>query len=88
MITHDIIIDPIVNKLGAWTLPIVNLLASKLTTFKYSDIKFQMGKNFYPGEKWCNSWDPHAKWHVESGIALVDFIFFADEMYRLLNSVK
>ena len=43
MITHDIIIDPIVNKLGAWTLPIVNLLASKLTTFKYSDIKFQMG---------------------------------------------
>ena len=83
--TSDFFLRPVVNEVGAALLPIVNILAKQLTTFKFSSINFQMGTNFYPGESWCNKWDPHAKWHLETGIALTDFVFLGDEIYRLLN---
>jgi hypothetical protein len=76
---------PEVNEVGAALLPIVNELATQLNTFEYSSVNFQLGRNFYPGEHECNKWDPHAKWHLQTGIALVDFVFLTDEMYRLLN---
>lgn len=45
----------------------------------------QAGINMYPGEAWCNPVIPHAKWHVETSIALTDFVFLSDELYRILG---
>ena len=73
------------NEAGAALLPIVNVLAKQLTTFQFSSPNFQLGTKFYPGESECNKWDPHAKWHLETGIALVDFVYLGDEIFRLLN---
>ena len=52
--------------------------------FLYSDAVMQAGINMYPGETWCNPVIPHAKWHVETSIALTDFVFLSDELYRIL----
>ena len=83
--TSDFFLRPEVNEIGAALLPVWNELATQLTTFEYSSYKFQLGQNFYPGEAGCNKWDPHGKWHLETGVALVDFVFLSDELYRLLN---
>ena len=82
---NDFFFRPEVNEVGAALLPIVNVLATQLNTFEYSSPNFQLGTNFYPGELGCNKWDPHSKWHLETGIALVDFVYLGDEMFRLLN---
>ena len=50
-----------------------------------SDAVMQAGVNMYPGETWCNPVIPHAKWHVETSIALTDFVFLSDELYRILG---
>ena len=85
MTDNGFFLRPEVNEVGAALLPIVNELATQLNTFEYSSVNFQLGRHFYPGEHECNKWDPHAKWHLQTGIALVDFVFLTDEMYRLLN---
>ena len=82
---NDFFLDPKVNEIGAALLPIVNVLATQLTTFEYSSNTFVTGDGFYPGQHDCSAWDPHSKWHLETGVALVDFVFLSDEMYRLLN---
>lgn len=81
----DFFLRPEVNEIGAALLPVVNVLSTQLTTFEYSSSDFQLGQNFYPGELGCNKWDPHCKWHLQTGIALVDFVYLSDEMFRLLN---
>ena len=82
----DFFLRPEVNEIGAALLPVVNVLSTQLTTFEYSSSDFQLGQNFYPGESGCNKWDPHCKWHLQTGIALVDFVYLSDEMFRLLNN--
>ena len=82
---NDFFLRPKVNEMGAALLPMVNVWATKLTTFQFSSPNFQLGTNFYPGESHCNKWNPHAKWHLESSIALVDFVYLGDEIFRLLN---
>ena len=76
----DFFLRPEVNEIGAALLPVVNVLSTQLTTFEYSSSDFQLGQNFYPGELGCNKWDPHCKWHLQTGIALVDFEQVADTM--------
>ena len=85
MTDNGFFLRPDVNEVGAALLPIVNVLATQLTTFQYSSNDFQTGVGFYPGEEGCSPWDPHSKWHLETGIALVDFVFLSDELYRLLS---
>ena len=46
----------------------------------------QLGINMYPGEKWCNPVIPHAKWHLQTSIALTDLTFLTDEMYRIFST--
>lgn len=82
--TAPFLFDPTVNEIGALLLPVLNNFVSQdIETIKYSDPTFGNGKNFYPGEERCNAWDPHAKWHLQTGIALTDFVLLADEMHRL-----
>ena len=60
-------------------------MATKLTTFEYYDKEYQHGNNFYPGEEYCNDWNPHTRWHLETAIGLPDFVFLADEIHRLID---
>merc|ERR1712241_110886 len=81
----DFWLQPSTNEIGTYVLPLVNGLANQLNNFTYSDAVMQTGINLYPGETWCNPVIPHAKWHVETSIALTDFVFLSDEMFRLLG---
>ena len=86
MLTHDDFwLQPITNEIGALILPLVNGLANQLNNFTYTDSAMQNGINLYPGETWCNPVQPHAKWHLETSIALTDFLFHSDEMFRILG---
>jgi hypothetical protein len=34
-------------------------------------------------QDWCAVASPHAKWHLETSIALVDFVFLAEELNKI-----
>jgi len=84
VITNDFVFKPQVNQIGAYLQPLLNnFVTDNIETFKYSDPEFGSGKNFFAGQTTCNKWDPHSKWHLQTAIALTDFIFLADEMHQL-----
>ena len=37
-------------------------------------------RNIYPGESRCQNTIPHAKWHSESAVAFLDFVYIADQI--------
>merc|ERR1719495_80307 len=77
------VVNPQVDQIGSILLPILNgFVSTNIETFKYSDPDFVKGTNFYPGFENCR-WDPHAKWHLQTSIALTDFIFLSDQMHQL-----
>ena len=67
-------------------VPLVNQLSTSITTYPHRDMEFQAAKNMYPGQEQCDTRSPHALWHLESAIALVDGVFLADEIHRLINT--
>ena len=79
------IFQPIVNMIGNSGLSVVNTYANTLSNFQYFEDNFQIGHNIYPGDFWCNDKIPHAKWHLESAIALLDMIYLADEIRGVLQ---
>ncbi len=81
---NTFILSPEGNEIGAALLPIVNTQLNKLTDIEYYDPAFQLGRNIYPGEDWCNPLIPHAKWHLQTGVGLFDLVVLTDEMYKLL----
>jgi len=83
---QKIILDPMVNEYGFLFLPTFNEWISKLEAknMHYPDPTFGSGQGFYAGEASCNK-DPHAKWHLQTSIALTDFIFLSDQFYGLLK---
>ena len=83
-VTAEILLEPRINVAGTALLPLVNELATSFTSFEHSSPDFQLGQNFFPGQDWCNPWDPHSKWHLETGIALPDLAFLFDEIHRLI----
>ena len=85
---------PYFNQLGTTFLPLINNLASTLTSFgsSYSRKDFQNGKNFYPGEETCNDGGEHqskrflhAKWHLQTAIAFPDVAILGDETHRIID---
>ena len=81
---HPFWFDARVNLVGSSLLPIVNELLSLLGTFEYSSPDFVTGKDSYPGLDQC-SWDPHAKWHLETSIALTEFAFLGDQIHDIFT---
>lgn len=81
------ILDPDFNALGWAYLPKLNTWANSLNTFEYFEQDFQNGTNIYPGDDWCNPTWPHAKWHLESAIGLLDLFYLGDEINRLLSNI-
>ena len=86
--TAEILLKEKINQIGTALLPTVNELATSFTSFEHSSPAFQHGKNFFPGQDWCNPWDPHSKWHLETGIALPDLAFLFDEIHRLIEEAN
>ena len=74
-----------VNELGYELLPEINNMLNIFNTFDYYDSNLQNGTDLYPGDAWCNPVGPHAKWHVEATVGLLDFMYLGDEVYRLLS---
>ena len=87
-IPAEILLKPKINEIGTALLPLVNEFATTLTTFEYSNPDFQSGQHFFPGQDWCNVWNPHSKWHLETGIALTDLAFLFDEIHRLIENAN
>ena len=74
------------NEAGSKFIPLVNQLLSSFTSFDHKNVDFQSAKNFYPGQIECSGQvHTHSKWHVQSGIALLDFALIADEFHRILH---
>ncbi len=77
------------NAAGAALLPVVNTLLNTLLPeedFPHLNPALQLGRGVYPGEEWCNPAPlPHAKWHLQTGIALVDFARLADMLHVYLS---
>eukprot|EP00095_Tigriopus_kingsejongensis_P001829 maker-scaffold10_size831480-snap-gene-4.12 protein:Tk01829 transcript:maker-scaffold10_size831480-snap-gene-4.12-mRNA-1 annotation:"hypothetical protein AURANDRAFT_63034" len=78
-------VEPEFNQWGAEFIPIFNDMANTLHEYEYFNPDHQHGIGIYPGEKWCNPLIPHAKWHLETSIALTDFAFLADEMFQIFE---
>ena len=80
------------NEFGHNLISLINRYASAISTFRPIDKLFQDATNFYPGQTMknleCNKQYPHPKWHVQSGIALVDLVFVADEIYHLIDKYE
>ena len=87
-IPSEILLKPKINKIGTELLPLVNEFATSLTTFEYSNPDFQSGHNFFPGQDWCDPWNPHSKWHLQTGIALTDLAYLFDEIHRLIENAN
>ena len=79
-------LEPSTNEVGWAFLPVINQLANDLNSWNYDNPEMQLGNKMYPGEGWCNPVIPHAKWHLETSIALTDFTFLTEELYKIFNN--
>ena len=50
---------------------------------QYLKRTFQEGRDIYPGDVWCNPQIPHAKWHLQSGMGLLDLVYICDNVLKL-----
>ncbi len=88
LLPEEIFTSAIGNQFGALLLPYVNAFANdnllNPNYFPHYNLDLQNAVNVYPGELFCNTAAlPHAKWHLQTGIALVDFV----HLTNLLNKV-
>jgi hypothetical protein len=83
---NPIFLSECLNEIGYEYLPIVNTRLNEINTFDYFNLDFQNGTDVYPGDFWCNPVIPHAKWHLESAVGLLDLTYLADYMFVLLDS--
>ncbi len=86
----EVLFSPLGNRVGAALLPVLNTLINDLflpeEDFPHHNPDLQLGVGVYPGEGWCNPAPlPHAKWHLQTGIALVDFAHLADLLHVYLT---
>lgn len=82
---NPIFLNSTVNEWGWEHLPVFNTLLNQHNTYEYFDLDFQNGTDIYPGDFWCNPDIPHAKWHLESAIGLLDLTYLVDRMYTILS---
>jgi hypothetical protein len=45
-------------------------------------------KNVYPGDDQCRGYSPHSLWHEESANGLLEIVFLADFMNKILSKDK
>ncbi|KAF2365484.1 hypothetical protein FHG87_003768, partial [Trinorchestia longiramus] len=82
---NPLFLNETVNEIGYEYLPVVNTRLNEINSYDYFNLDFQNGSNVYPGDFWCNPVIPHAKWHLESSVGLLDLTYLADQMLVLLT---
>ncbi len=96
MFNSSLLFWPSVNALGSALIPVVNALCNWLLLLPYSDFPHydpalqRAGSGLYPGAGRCNSdpTAPHAKWHLQSAVGLVDLVHLADLLHRHLSRAE
>lgn len=79
--------DKDLNRLGGEAMPIFNMLCNAMNGFPHADKDVQAGRNVYPGDKACRvGMSPHTKWHEEAGNGLLDLMFLAEEVDRVIRT--
>jgi len=76
--------SPGANKVGAWAMPFVNILADKLTSYSH-DFAVKTGYEIYPDCKRCRAQEPHSKWHEQSAVGLTDLVYLTDDIDYVLR---
>ena len=54
-------------------------------SYEHPNGDFQMAKDLYPGEEWCNNKIPHPKWHIQTAIALLDLVRIVDDIDKMFE---
>jgi len=52
-----------------------------------SKLTFQDGYRIYPGDERCNREINHSKWHLMSGVGLLDLVYVCENVLRLTTSL-
>ena len=52
-----------------------------------SNLTFQDGSMIYPGDDRCNPEINHSKWHLMSGVGLLDLVYVCENVLRLTTSL-
>ena len=86
--SNPIFLNETVNTWGAEMIPVLNSFLNSYNSFEYFETNFQDAVDVYPGDFWCNLVIPHAKWHLESGIGLLDLTYVGDEVYRIFLNMQ
>lgn len=77
------ILSPIGNFIG-WTLfADLNKKINKLNKNVYHKGNLQAGVGIYPGEERCNPRVPHAKWHLQTALFILDLLHLGNNIASL-----
>jgi len=77
--------NPITMNIGAYLMPLINGLASRISGFPQTDQNVVDAKGLYPGDNICRAYSPHAVWHEEAGNGFLEMMFLADTIYGVLG---
>lgn len=80
--------NPIMLPLGAKLLPDINELSARISGFPQTDANVNTSHNVYPGDDKCRSYSPHSLWHEASANGLLEIVFVADFMNKILTETS
>jgi len=80
--------NPIILPLAAKLLPDVNELSARISGTPNTDINVNTSHNVYPGDSQCRGYSPHSLWHEASANGLLEIVFCADFMNKILSETK
>lgn len=75
----------ITKELGKLAAPTIMSWGTALDKIPQTDENVVKSDHVYPGSNFCNSDSPHALWHEMSAQALMDLVFFVDEIDGVLR---
>ena len=85
ILSSDFWFWPFTNWIGGLVHPWYNRLINYFMSYKHNNEDFQMAKNVYPGENWCNYRIPHAKWHLQTSIAVLDLVRITQDLDQIFR---
>jgi len=77
--------NPFDITIGGKLLPYVNRLADHISGIPQTDAAVSSSKNVYPGDSTCRSAQAHSIWHEESSSGLLELVFLADFLNKVLT---
>jgi len=62
-----------------------NQKSSEISGFPQTDDAVLTSHGLYPGVAQCRGYSPHALWHEESANGLLEFVYMADNINKILS---